>query len=166
MRDQGGRAGRGVGAGICRCWAAAAAEAFLSAGWPELKRKAKAAPASALREGRSRRAPSGGGRRLAPEPHRPFPWRPLQWRFNWKRGLFRLWLLASFLWAGYWLYNLQLSCAFWFAPWCESPAHVDWPNGSMALGLALLLLSGPVLMLLLGLGVIWALKGFRARLSR
>jgi hypothetical protein len=36
----------------------------------------------------------------------------------------------------------------------------------MALGLALLLLSGPVLMLLLGLGVIWAVKGFRARLSR
>jgi hypothetical protein len=36
----------------------------------------------------------------------------------------------------------------------------------MAMGLALLLLSGPVLLLLLGLGIIWAVKGFRARLSR
>jgi len=88
---------------------------------------------------------------------------PLLRRVNWKRGLVRLWLLASFVWAGYWLYNLQLSCAFWFAPWCESPAHVDWPNGSMALGLALVLLSGPVLMLLLGLGIIWAIKGFLSR---
>ncbi len=88
---------------------------------------------------------------------------PLLRRVNWRRGLVRLWLLASFVWAGYWLYNLQLSCAFWFAPWCESPAHVDWPNGSMALGLALVLLSGPVLMLLLGLGIIWAVKGFLSR---
>jgi hypothetical protein len=131
----------------------------------ELKPKAKAAPSAALREGRFRRA-SGGGRRLAPQEHRSFRWRPHQWRFNWKRGLLRLWLLASFLWAGYWIYHLQLSCAFWFAPWCESPAHVDWPNQSMALGLALVLLSGPVLGLLLGLGVIWAIKGFRSRPGR
>jgi hypothetical protein len=33
----------------------------------------------------------------------------------------------------------------------------------MALGLALVLLSGPVLMLLLGLGIIWAIKGFLSR---
>jgi hypothetical protein len=33
----------------------------------------------------------------------------------------------------------------------------------MALGLALVLLSGPLLMLLLGLGVIWAIKGFLSR---
>jgi len=116
-----------------------------------------------LRDGRSRPAPgpAGGGRRLV-EPGR----RPLLPRVNWRRGLRRLWLLASFLWAGYWLYHLQLTCAFWFAPWCESPAHVDWPNGSMAFGLALILLSGPLLLLLLGLGVIWAVKGFRARPRR
>ena len=123
-----------------------------------LKPRAKASPAPALRDARSRRAP-GGGRRLVQQGPRP----PLLRRVNWKRGLVRLWLLASFVWAGYWLYNLQLSCAFWFAPWCESPAHVDWPNGSMALGLALVLLSGPVLMLLLGLGIIWAIKGFLSR---
>jgi hypothetical protein len=69
-------------------------------------------------------------------------WNPLHW--NWRRGLVRLWLLASLMWAGYWLYNLQLACAFWFAPWCEAPAHVDWPNGSMLLGLAMVLLSGPL----------------------
>jgi hypothetical protein len=110
------------------------------------------------RGARSRSTQTGGGRRLvAPGP------RPLLRRINWRRGLVRLWLLASFLWAGYWLYRLQLTCAFWFAPWCEQPMHVDWPNGNMALGLALILLSGPVLLLLLGLGVIWAIRGFLAR---
>lgn len=123
-----------------------------------LKPKARQAPQAPPRDGRLRRAPSGGGRRLAPRDPRP-----LLRRVNWQRGLFRLWLLASFLWAGYWIYRLQLSCAFWFAPWCDSPAHVDWPNGSMALGLALILLSGPVLLLAAGLGAIWAVRGFRAR---
>jgi hypothetical protein len=135
-----------------------------------MKQKAKTALAAA-REGRSRRAPSGGGRRLsqqaaAPVQWQPLGWHPRHWRINWRRGLIRLWVLASFLWAGYWVYKLQLSCAFWFAPWCESPLHVDWPNQSMALGLALILLSGPVLALLLGLTIIWAIKGFRARAAR
>jgi hypothetical protein len=88
-------------------------------------------------------------------------WHPRYW--NWKRGLIRLWWLASFLWAGYWVYKLQLSCAFWFAPWCEKPLHVDWPNQSMALGLALILLSGPAVLLALGLVTLWAIRGFRAR---
>lgn len=91
----------------------------------------------------------------------PFQWNPLRW--NWRRGLVRLWLLASIVWAGYWLYKLQLACAFWYAPWCAAPAHVDWPNQNMALGLALVLLSGPMLLLLLGLFTAWAIRGFRAR---
>lgn len=133
-----------------------------------MKQKAKTASAAA-REGRARRAPSGGGRRLAQQASapavswQPIRWHPRYWRINWRRGLIRLWFLASVLWAGYWVYKLQLSCAFWFAPWCESPLHVDWPNQSMALGLALILLSGPVLALLLGLVTIWAIKGFLAR---
>lgn len=135
-----------------------------------MKRKANAPPPAAPRAGRPRRAPTGGGRRLAaPEPQflpQSVRWHPRHWRFSWKRGLVRLWVLGSFLWAGYWLYKLQLTCAFWFAPWCEFPVHVDWPNNSMALGLALVLLSGPVLALLLGLGTIWAIKGFLARRAR
>ena len=131
-----------------------------------LKRKAKAAPVAALRDGRSRTPAGAGGRRLVQQGPRSFRLGPLLRRVNWKRGLLRLWLLAALLWAGYWLYDLQLSCAFWFAPWCPSPAHVDWPNGSMVLGLAILLLSGPVLLLLLGLGVIWAIKGFLSRSRR
>ncbi|HEX9329497.1 MAG TPA: hypothetical protein VF915_23415 [Reyranella sp.] len=78
----------------------------------------------------------------------------------------RLWLLASLLWAGYWLYKLQLTCAFWFAPWCEAPAHVDWPNGNMALGLAMVLLSGPLLMLAMWWVILWAVRGFLARRAR
>ena len=88
-------------------------------------------------------------------------WNPLHW--NWRRGLVRLWLLASLMWAGYWLYNLQLACAFWFAPWCEAPAHVDWPNGSMLLGLAMVLLSGPLLMLAAWWVIRWAVRGLLAR---
>lgn len=99
---------------------------------------------------------------MAQEP-RPIPWRPSQWRLDWRRGLVRLWVLASLAWAGYWLYDLQLNCAFWFAPWCEAPARIDWPNDSMALGLALILLSGPIGMLLVGLIVIWAIRGFIER---
>ena len=91
-------------------------------------------------------------------------WNPLHW--NWRRGLVRLWLLASLLWAGYWLYNLQLACAFWFAPWCEAPAHVDWPNGSMLLGLAMVLLSGPLLMLAAWWVIRWAIRGLLARRAR
>ena len=78
----------------------------------------------------------------------------------------RLWLLASLAWAGYWLYNLQLACAFWFAPWCEAPAHVDWPNGNMALGLAMVLLSGPLLLLAMWWVTLWAVRGFLARRAR
>jgi hypothetical protein len=135
---------------------------------PPLTRKPRTARSAVPREERARRAPSGGGRRFAQQDHAPaqwptIRWHPRYWRINWRRGLIRLWLLASVLWAGYWVYKLQLSCAFWFAPWCESPLHVDWPNQSMALGLALILLSGPVLVLLLGLVTIWAIKGFLAR---
>jgi hypothetical protein len=139
------------------------------AGRQTARRKTRTGSTTAARDGRARRpaaatAPPTGfwpgqqGYAIIPW------WNPLRW--NWRRGLVRLWLLASVLWAGYWLYNLQLACAFWFAPWCEAPAHVDWPNGSMVLGLAMVLLSGPILMLLLGLGAIWAVKGFLARRAR
>lgn len=117
----------------------------------------------------------GGGRAFRPAPTTGFwpgqqgyaiiPWwNPLHW--NWRRGLVRLWLLASVLWAGYWLYNLQLACAFWFAPWCEAPAHVDWPNGSMLLGLAMVLLSGPILMLVMWWITRWVIRGLLARRAR
>ena len=126
------------------------------------RRRTKAAPQGAAR---------GGGRRLAeptsfwPEGEAPtFQWNPLRW--NWRRGLVRLWLLASIIWGAYWLYNLQLACAFWFAPWCDAPAHVDWPNGNMMLGLAMVLLSGPLLMLLAWLVVSWAVRGLLARRER
>lgn len=137
------------------------------AGRQTARRKTKTGSTSAARDGRGRRlaaAPAPTSFWPAEYARTPFRWHPRHW--NWRRGLVRLWLLASVVWAGYWLYELQLTCAFWFAPWCEAPARVDWPNGSMALGLALVLLSGPVLMLLAGLGTIWAIKGFLARRAR
>jgi hypothetical protein len=134
------------------------------------KRKPRAGTAAASKDGRSRRAssvPPPPTHFWPGEPSRPaIPWHPRYWRINWRRGLVRLWLLASIAWGGYWLYNLQLACAFWFAPWCESPVHVEWPNHSMALGLAMVLLSGPLFMLLVAYGTLWAVRGFRARRLR
>ena len=133
------------------------------------KRKSKAGSA-APRDGRTRRgakAPPAPTHFWPGEPSRPaIPWHPRYWRIDWKRGLVRLWLLASVAWGAYWLYNLQLACAFWFAPWCEAQVHVEWPNQSMALGLAMILLSGPLFMLMAGFGTLWAIRGFRARRAR
>jgi len=134
------------------------------AGRQTVRRKTNSTSTSPRRGTRGRRA-------TAPPPptqfwpddpgRRPFQWNPRYW--NWRRGIVRLWFLASLAWAGYWLYRLQLACAFWFAPWCAAPTRVDWPNNDMALGLALVLLSGPLLMLFAGLAIAWAIRGFRAR---
>lgn len=127
-----------------------------------VRRKTKSGPATPRREGRGRRAPPPPTSFWPEDPgRRPFQWNPRYW--NWRRGFVRLWFLASLAWAGYWLYRLQLACAFWFAPWCTARTHVEWPNNDMALGLALVLLSGPLLMLFGGLIIAWAIRGFLAR---
>ena len=132
------------------------------AGRQTVRRKTRTGTTSPRRETRGRRAPPPPTSFWPEEPgRRPFQWNPRHW--NWRRGLVRLWLLASLVWAGYWLYKLQLACAFWYAPWCAAPTRVDWPNDDMALGLALVLLSGPLLMLAAGFGTIWAIRGFLAR---
>jgi hypothetical protein len=135
------------------------------AGRQTARRKTKASPQGAPRGGRGRQPVGTTGFWPGQQGYAIIPWwNPLHW--NWRRGLVRLWLLASLLWAGYWLYKLQLTCAFWFAPWCEAPAHVDWPNGNMALGLAMVLLSGPLLMLAMWWVVLWVIRGLLARRAR
>lgn len=135
------------------------------AGRQTARRKAKTSPQGSSRGGRTPRPVATTGFWPGQQGYAIIPWwNPLHW--NWRRGLVRLWLLASLMWAGYWLYNLQLACAFWFAPWCEAPAHVDWPNGSMLLGLAMVLLSGPLLMLAMWWVVRWAVRGLLARRAR
>lgn len=126
-----------------------------------VRRKTRSGSATPRRDGRSRRAPPPTSFWPEDPGRRPFQWNPRYW--NWRRGFVRLWFLASLAWAGYWLYRLQLACAFWFAPWCTTRTHVEWPNNDMALGLALVLLSGPLLMLFVGLIIAWAIRGFLAR---
>jgi hypothetical protein len=84
---------------------------------------------------------------------------------NWKRGLLRLWLLASLVWIGFWALKLELPCALWLAPWCHYPARIDWARSGTVLGLAMTFLSGPGLLLVAGFITLWVLKGFRARSS-
>ena len=135
------------------------------AGRQTTRRKAKASPQGSPRGGRVRQPVAPTGFWPGQQGYAIIPWwNPLHW--NWRRGLVRLWLLASLLWAAYWLYNLQLACAFWFAPWCEAPAYIDWPKGSMVLGLAMVLLSGPLLMLAMWWVTRWAVRGFLARRAR
>ena len=42
----------------------------------------------------------------------------------------------------------------------------DWPNGNMALGLAMVLLSGPLLMLAMWWVTLWVVRGLLARRAR
>ena len=61
---------------------------------------------------------------------------------NWKRRLFRAWLVLSVTWIGFMLWITQV----------VPPAEGFWP----------FTLSIPIIILLLGYGLLWASKGFRS----
>jgi hypothetical protein len=65
---------------------------------------------------------------------------------RWKRGLFRLWLVASFLWVAL----MALRTAHDDVP----PSLEDW---------ILVLATPPIVVLLIGWSLAWALSGFRNR---
>ena len=69
---------------------------------------------------------------------------------NWRRGFFRLWLLASVAWILAWgVYSILTAIAHGFT----TPEHL--------LARAVVLLGPPVALLLLGLAARWAIEGFR-----
>jgi len=67
---------------------------------------------------------------------------------NWKRGLFRAWLVLSVLW-----------CAFGF--WLASDCIVDDTCSAGRLGAIAFVLSVPAAVFLLGLALLWVGRGFR-----
>lgn len=69
--------------------------------------------------------------------------------FNWRRGIFRLWLLLSAAWIMAWVIDL-ITWAIRFG--------MEMPEFSVV---PVLLLGPPVALLLFGLGVGWACRGFK-----
>lgn len=74
---------------------------------------------------------------------------------NLARGLFRVWVVGSVIWTGYWLWDWVLICQFTFDPPERCLRPVPWE------GLAIIVLLYPVLALLAGRVLIWMVRGFR-----
>ena len=74
---------------------------------------------------------------------------------NWKRGLFRVWLVASVGWIGYWLWQSWMICGFSINPSPRCANEIPWT------GLAIISLSGPLIALVLGLVAVWIVRGFK-----
>jgi hypothetical protein len=77
-----------------------------------------------------------------------------------KRGLFRLWIVASVLWvcgAILWVHNDF--CDFWSLPlWCGG----FWDfRTEVQLQILLEIFGPPIAVFFLGLALIWAMKGFQ-----
>ena len=81
---------------------------------------------------------------------------------NWKRGLYRVWIIGSIIWIGYWVWNIIVDCSFTYArnqpALCQDPRHGNWAT---LLSLAVVCLSGPLVVLAIGHILNWVRKGFR-----
>jgi hypothetical protein len=77
---------------------------------------------------------------------------------NWRRGIFRLWLLASAIWM-LWMFAYTGGVPFYFTPHNEI---TTWPIRDI-LGIAEIFFLPPALLGLAILIIAWVLAGFRAR---
>jgi hypothetical protein len=69
---------------------------------------------------------------------------------NWRRGLFRVWLLVSAAWIMGWIVYLILH-----------GIQVGFQNFSSLLSIPVLLFGPPIALLLFGLAAGWAFRGFK-----
>jgi hypothetical protein len=76
---------------------------------------------------------------------------------NWRRGLFRLWVIVSVVWATLAVYTKYVDCS-WYGPQVlcfddllpyQFDDRVAWIVGP------------PLAVLLIGLGIVWCIQGFR-----
>ena len=86
---------------------------------------------------------------------------------NLRRGLVRLWLIASAIWVAFWLWRADIPCMLGHTsagerPWCTDP--LDYPETVLAND-AMLVIGVPLLIGFLGMALIWIARGFRARSS-
>jgi hypothetical protein len=84
-------------------------------------------------------------------PRRPFPAPPEPMPINWRRGLFRVWLLTSAGWVmGWTIYLVMYSLQGGY-------------NGNKDfVAIPILLLAPPAALFIFGLAVGWAFRGFQA----
>ncbi len=71
---------------------------------------------------------------------------------NWKLGLFRSWIVAT----GCWVFSLSL---YGLTSGALFKRYGDLDGGALA-GMLFLMVAGPILLLLVGLSVVWARRGF------
>lgn len=69
---------------------------------------------------------------------------------NWRRGLFRIWLLISSAWLMGWALYLIMTAI-----------QGGFTDFGMVLGLPVLLLGPPAALFVFGTAAIWALRGFK-----
>jgi hypothetical protein len=83
---------------------------------------------------------------------------------NLRRGLVRLWVVASTVWVAFWLWRADIPCMLGHTSAGETPWCTDQLQYSMSVGVsdALLVIRVPILIGLLGLTVAWITQGFRA----
>jgi hypothetical protein len=81
---------------------------------------------------------------------------------NWRRGLFRIWIVSSFAWIVVAGYMDDLPCTFgvrFSAPWCIGYAHDPYAWES-AWPIHVLVFGVPVGALVIGVAIVWTIKGF------
>ena len=86
---------------------------------------------------------------------------------NLRRGVVRLWLIASAVWVAFWLWRADIPCMLGHTsagerPWCTDPLQY---TETVLVNDAILVIGVPVLIGLLGLAVAWIARGFRAGAS-
>jgi hypothetical protein len=77
---------------------------------------------------------------------------------NWPRGLFRIWLVGSAIWVGYWIVSISVHKT----TGGDVPALIEsiWHDPESFAVLAALVLGAPLLLLLLFSLGSWILRGF------
>jgi hypothetical protein len=73
---------------------------------------------------------------------------------NWRRGLFRVWLVGSLCWVGYWVW-----LALWLA-YLAPPNNIEELNWDFIGMIAAVVATPPVVTLIVGMVIVWMISGF------
>ena len=81
---------------------------------------------------------------------------------NIKRGLLRIWVVASVVWIALCAMFLDFSCFYTTGPWCEWWVKSPFLSNTYTQRIAVTF-GAPLAVLLVGFAVAWAVKGFKDR---
>jgi hypothetical protein len=81
---------------------------------------------------------------------------------SWRRGFFRLWIVASIAWVAFWVWRTPLTCFYGSYPWCGYYV-LSLPHPFDYLKIYGTVFGVPLATLAAGAGFGWALTGFRRR---